>query len=298
MRNFVTSALVAGLVVASMCAGPINRTVAAATENQAVLRTDHYFTGALAKGDKKAVGALLDSRFEWTNAEGKTRSKAEALESLTAFAADSKGDTDVKAHFYSQLAVIYGRHDRSWFSRIWVKRPSGWRLFADLDTPLPSGNGTAARRKKPGPIGDCENPCRTIPYKPTTAADKAVIAEWQKTKVDEWHPDIKDWASHVAREFVIINDHYGAIDKPQRVALGVKWQREGIGMPGAPVLSMKMYDFGDTVLTISDHVPYQGGKPYYNVRVYVHRNGHWPIAWSQQTTIQSAAPLPAVSAAK
>ncbi len=298
MRNFVPTAILTGLIVAGLCAGLLSGPATAAADNQAVLQTDRSFVSALAKGDKNAVGALLDSHFEWTNRAGKTRSKTEALDTLAELAADNQGDTDVKAHFYSQLAVVFGRHDKSWFSRIWVKRPSGWWLFADLDTPLPSGTGPAARRKTPGPIGDCENPCRTIPYKPATAADKAVIAEWQKTKVDEWHPDIKDWATHVAREFVIINDHYGAIDKPERVALGVKWQKEGIGMPGAPILSMKMYDFGNTVLTISDHVPYQGGKPYYNVRVFVHRNGHWPIAWSQQTTIQSAAPLPAASSGK
>jgi hypothetical protein len=51
-------------------------------------------------------------------------------------------------------------------------------------------------------------------------------------------------------------------------------------------------------LMISHHVPYRGGKPYYNVRVFVNQNGHWPIAWSQQTTNQAASPVPAVGATK
>jgi hypothetical protein len=44
---------------------------------------------------------------------------------------------------------------------------------------------------------------------------------------------------------------------------------------------------------ISHHVPRNGGKPYYNVRVWVYRDGRWQIVVSQQTTIKDA---PAVDA--
>jgi hypothetical protein len=82
------------------------------------------------------------------------------------------------------------------------------------------------------------------------------------------------------------------------VALAKKQQAAGIGSPGAPILSMNMYDFSNSVVMISHHVPYQGGKPYYNVRVFVSRDGHWPLVWSQQTTIQSAAAQPGAHASK
>src|SRR5581483_2118192 len=103
------------------------------------------------------------------------------------------------------------------------------------------------------------------------------------------------WAMHIADEFMIINNG-SARDKATRVALAKKEQAEGIGAPGAPILSMKMYDFGKSVVMISHHVPYQGGKPYYNVRLFVNRDGHWPLVWSQQTTIQSEAARPPVAA--
>lgn len=295
MRQFVTSAILTGVTVVGLCAGSMSRPAEAAANRQAVRQTDHSFINALAKGNKQAVGRFLDSGFEWTNNEGRTRDKSEALESLAALGADNEGDSDVRSYSYQELTIIFGRHGNSWFSRVWVRRPAGWRLFTDMDTPLSKRPYRVSQSRKPGAIGDCVNPCRTIPYTPTTATDKAVIAEWQKAKVDEWHPNIKDWVTHVAREFLIINGHYGSINKRQRVAIGVERQKEGIGMPGDPVLSMHMYDFGDTVLTISHHRPYHGGKPYYNLRVFVHRNSHWPIAWSQQTKIQSAAPLPPVS---
>lgn len=298
MRHLMPNAIMAGVIAVGICAGLASQQAKAATNRQEVLRMDRSFTGALAKGNKREVSRLMDSHFQWTDNAGQTRDKAAALRSLSELSADNQGDRNVKSYVYSELAIIFGQHGNAWFSRVWVKRPSGWRIFTDMDTPLTGKKFKVAPKAKPGPIGDCVNPCSEIPYTPTTAADKAVIAEWQKTKVDEWHPNIKDWSTHVAREFLIINGHYGSINKPTRVAIGVKRQKEGIGMPGDPILSMKMYDFGDTVLMISHHRPYRGGKPYYNLRVFVHRNGHWPIAWSQQTAIQSAAPYPPVSSGK
>ncbi len=123
------------------------------------------------------------------------------------------------------------------------------------------------------------------------------MTEWQKTKVDEWKAYGDDWGTHVADEFQIINNGSDR-NKPERVEVAKRQQQAGAGAPGAPILSMNMYDFGDTVMMITKHVPYQGGKPYHNVRVFVHRDNHWLIAWSQQTTIQSAAPMPGASAKK
>jgi hypothetical protein len=291
MRHFVVLSALLGMLAMwatiPAAAGP----VPAVDSETAISQADHGFTAALNKGDAAAIGALLDPRFEWTDAEGKTRTKAESLEDIRALAADNEGDTEVKILPYSELGIVYGFHHNVRFGRIWVKRPEGWRAMVFLDTPLPKQSSAPAPASTAG--GDCDNPCRTLPFKPTTTADKAVLTEWQKTKVDEWHPDADDWATHVADEFLIINDR-SERNKVQRVAFGKKLQEAGISMPGDPIKSMQMYDFGDTVLMISHHAPYRGGKPYYNDRVFVHRDGHWLIAWSQQTTDQSAAPLPPV----
>jgi hypothetical protein len=40
--------------------------------------------------------------------------------------------------------------------------------------------------------------------------------------------------------------------------------------------------------------PYRGGKPCYNVRLWILRDNLWQRAVNQQTTIASAAPVPAV----
>jgi hypothetical protein len=275
-----------------------SRNSPAASNDQAVLQADRALTAALGKPDAKSVSELLDSSFAWTGTGGKTSSKSETLQDLSDFASDNRDDAGAKALAYSQLGLVFGTHHDVRFVRIWVKSPKGWKLFVDLDTP------TAAEARPAGltrggaeSTGDCDNPCRTLPYKPTTAADQAVLAEWQKTKMDEWHPDADDWATHIADEFMIINNG-SARDKPDRVALAKKQQAAGIGAPGAPILSMNMYDYGDAVVMISHHFPYQGGKPYYNVRVFVNRDGHWPLVWSQQTTIQSAAAVAPVNEKK
>jgi hypothetical protein len=298
MKRFITNSLVLGILCAGTIAALASRPVAAADDEKAVLQADHALAEALGKADKTAVGALLDENFEWTDTDGKTQTRAEALQDVAALAKDNEGDTDVKTHYYGELDIIFGFHHNSRFARIWVKRPAGWRAFVFLDTPIPKPAPAAAPPPaSSGVTGDCENPCRTLPYTPTTAADKAVLAEWQKTKLDEWHPDAADWETHVADEFLIINDR-SERNKVERVAIAKKQQEAGAGAPGDPIVSMSMSDFGNAVVMISQHVPYRGGKPYYNARVFVNRDGHWPIAWSQQTTIQAAPAVPSVAAPK
>lgn len=288
LLNVRAAAVVAGVLLLSTAS------FGAPSDKKTIMQADQSLADALQKSDSNVVGGLLDTEFAWTDAQGATHSKARTFKDMSQFASDNRGDSG-KAYFYGDLGLVYGTHHDQWFMRIWVKRPSGWRLFVDLDTPTAREPRPQGAVRNNGSKGDCDNPCRTLPYKPATPADKAVLAEWQKTKVDEWHPNADDWATHIADEFMIINNG-SARDKTTRVALAKKEQAEGIGAPGAPILSMKMYDFAKAVVMISHHVPYQGGKPYYNVRVFVNRDGHWPLVWSQQTTIQSEAARPPIAA--
>ena len=298
MKRFVKLAVVFGIVFGVLFGVLAVRSVAAAGDDQAILKADQSLLQALGKADKTAVSALLDEKFEWTDVDGNMRNKAEALRDLTALAKDNEGDTDVQTHFYGELDIVFGFHHGARFSRIWVKRPAGWRVITDLDTVKPQPAAAAATPTAPsGPAGDCDNPCRTLPYKPTTAADKAVLKEWQVTKMDEWHPNAADWGTHVADDFLIMNDR-SERNKAERVDFAKKQDAAGISAPGDPIVSMTLSDFGNAVLMISHHVPYRGGKPYYNVRVFVKHGNGWPIAWSQQTTNQSATPVPAVGAKK
>lgn len=296
MPGFRNRALLAGIAgLGILATASMGRIGAAEDAEQGALQADKSLSAALEKSDKTAAGKLLDADFVWTDTEGKSLKKAEVLDSLAAFATDNQGDDNIQTHFYTQVETVLGVHHNARFLRVWVKRPSGWREFLELDTTISTNKGGPVGIEASASKADCDNPCRTLPYTPTTSMDKAILADWQKTKVEEWHPDAADWATHIADEFLIINSQ-SMRNKPERVAIAQKQQASGIGTPGDPITAMEMYDFGDNAaVMISHHVPHRGGKPYYNVRVWTLRDGRWQLAVSQQSTIQSAAAVSPMS---
>jgi len=293
MKPFLIRMLIVGVLCGGVLAlRPVGQVFAADDGEQGALQADKSLSAALGKADKSAAGKLLDADFVWTDTQGKSLKKAEVLETLPTFAADNMSDEKVQTHFYGLLETVVGAHHNARFLKIWVKRAAGWREFLELDTPTSAEPAPARMPAGNAAKGDCDNPCRTLPFKPVTDMDKAILTAWQKTKVDEWHPDADDWQTHIADEFLIINS--GSMrDKPDRVALAKKQQEAGAGGPGDPITSMEMYDFGDNAaVMISHHVPKRGGRPYYNVRTWTLRDGRWQLTVSQQTSIQSEAAVP------
>jgi hypothetical protein len=293
MKCFLFRAVIVGVICGGLlAAGSIVRISAADDAEEAALQADHSLLSALGKADKTATGKLIDADFVWTDADGKSLKKEENLGDLPTYAADNQGDENVQTHFYGQVETVLGVHHNARFLRIWVKRSAGWREFVELDTPISTRPAPVSVEAAAGQ-GDCENPCRTVPYKPTTAMDKAILVDWQKTKMEEWHPDAVDWPMHIADEFLIINNTTMR-NKPERVVIAQKQQASGAGTPGDPITAMEIHDFGDNAaVMISHHVPHRGGKPYYyNVRVWTLRDGRWQLAVSQQSSIQSGAAVP------
>jgi hypothetical protein len=290
MKKNFNRFLITGIICGGIfTAGLVGRVSAADEGEQSAVQADKSLQSALEKADKPAAGKLLDAEFVWTDTEGKSLKKADVLNALPAFVTDNAGDDKVQTHFYDQVETVIGEHHNARFLRVWVKRPAGWREFIELDTPIV--NAAAPASMVPGQ-GDCENPCRTVPYKPTTAMDKAILSDWQKTKVDEWHPNATDWPLHIADEFLIINNS-SMRGKADRVELAKKQEQAGIGTVGDPITAMEIHDFGENAaIMISHHTPHRGGKPYYNVRVWTLRDGRWQLAVSQQTSIASAAAVP------
>jgi hypothetical protein len=293
MRRISTTVLALGFGAAFAA---LTGTIVAADDQQVALQSDRALADVIAKTDAKAAAALLDDGFAWTDVTGKTQNKAQALQNLSALTASTQGDTEVQMHAYGELATVRGSRPGARFLHVWVKRPDGWKAFLVLDTPIATAAaaGPASVEAAAGQ-GDCDNPCRTVPYVPKTKMDEAILAAWQKTKMIEWKPDAAAWATFIADEFMIINNTT-VRNKTERVAIAKKQQDAGVGAPGDPVTAMDIHDFGDNAaVMVSQHFPYRGGKPYTNVRVWVLRDGRWQLALSQQTAIQSAAPMPAVA---
>jgi hypothetical protein len=180
--------------------------------------------------------------------------------------------------------------------RVWAKRTIGWRLFLLLDTPSPPP--AQASVDAGAGEGDCNNPCRTLPYKPRTGMDEAIVAAWQQTQLNQWKPNAEAWARHVADEFVFVSN--AAIrNREQRLTAIKSAQERGAGIPGDPVTFMRITDFSsDAAVMVTRQVPYRGGKPYFNVRVWVNRDARWQLTLSQQVTMQAAQSVPAIAAKK
>jgi hypothetical protein len=287
MRALLAKALAIGVICAGLAVAGANGS-AVAKDNAA--EADHSLAHALGKGDAAEVGKLLDAQFEWTDAQGRTRSKAEALQNLSGLAADAQGDTDVKTYDYHTVEVITGAHHNARFLRVWVKRPEGWRAFVILDTAIAAGTAPFSTPAS-GAAGECDNPCKNIPFATTTTADKTIVETLERLKVDEWHPNPEDWARYVVDDVFYVTSA-GALSKADRVAHLARQRQSGAAiLPGDPVSSMRMFDFGEAAVMITQNAPYRGGKPYYSVRVWTLRDTRWQLANSQQTTIDTALPV-------
>jgi hypothetical protein len=293
-RRAVRGLAIAAVAVAAVAAGTFVIGHSAPVDGeQAATAAHRAFLAGLAKGDPKAVGAALDRRFTWTDVAGRTLARRETLEQLSALAAAHQGDRDVQARFYGRLLRVSGRRDDARFLRVFVKRRHGWKAIAVLETPIAAGAGPAA--VEPSAAGDCDNPCRSVPYTPKTAMEKDILAAWQRSKLLEWQPDAAQWASFIADECMFVSDA-AVHNKDERAAIAKRRQDAGIATPGDPVAAMRIYGVGtDSALMVSRHIRNRGGKPYTAMRIWVLRDGRWQLAWSQQVAIRAAAPVAAIA---
>src|SRR5882762_1721361 len=102
MRRLVSTSLVFVVILSVLGIFEVRGTVAAA-DDQSLLQADHEFVQAAAKGDTATLGRVLDADFAWTDADGKTRTKAEVLTSLPAPALGNESGAQVKQRTYGQV---------------------------------------------------------------------------------------------------------------------------------------------------------------------------------------------------
>lgn len=284
----MTRALLAGIAALTLTFSVHAQAPSPAEAAQAaapMVSADQAFMKAITDRDQAAVANALDPHFEFTNTQGRTFTETEVAQHTPEVTTDAPDPTKVHAYNYGEVGYIQGIAAHAWFLRVWVRRPDGWKIFNYIETAI----GPHLPLAPAG--GDCVNPCRTIPYTPTTTMDKQILDAWQHAKNDEWHPNAQDWALRVSDEFFIINSGTDR-SKAERVEMMTKAQQAGkSGPPGDPIHDIRMYDIGkDAAIMLSKHTPHLGGKPYYNVRVWIRRDHLWQLVASQQTTIQSAPP--------
>jgi hypothetical protein len=257
-----------------------------ATENDpTVLTLDHQFVQAVASGESASVTKFLDNDLTWTDAQGATVSTTEIASALPKPALGDESSAEVTERTRGDVGAVNASQGKIHVLRLWVKRADGWKLLVyhevkQLDQPSTSaGSG----------VQECENPCKTVPYQPANRAERDIIASWQALETGVTAHDAAAWAPHIADEFIQISsnsDH--PINKSGRMATLDKQKQSGVGSAPSPLVSAKMFDFGDAVIMVCLHQPFSG-KPIHVSRLWIQRDGKWIMAISYQTTIQAGA---------
>jgi hypothetical protein len=283
MRRILTSVLaIEILFCAVLLAFSAQPSVAA--DDQSLLQVDREFVQAAAKGDSATVSRLLDPDFTWTDAAGKTQSRAEVLNSLPSPALGNESGVQAKQRPYGQVGAVMSGREKIHVLRLWVRRSAGWHLLVYHEVALRQQASTPAG---PG-VRECENPCRTLPYKPKNESEQAIITAWQALETGVTNHDASAWSPHIAEEFTMLgstNDH--PLTKADRIATLNLQKQTGFASAPAPLVSAQMFDFGDAVVMTCLHQPYTG-KSVHVSRLWIKRDGKWIMSISYQTTIQSA----------
>ena len=284
MKHILTGVLAASLLLSFFLLSTLSSHGIAAADEPTALQSDHDFVQAAANGDTTTVARFLDDSFTWTDADGKTQSRADILNSLPTPALGNEAGAHQQRQSRSQVEAVMADRDKIHVLRLWVKRGSSWRLLVYHEValgrqePAPSGSG----------VRDCENPCKTVPYKPKNEAEQAIIASWQALETGVTNHDSAAWSPHIAEEFAMLgsaNDH--PLTKADRIATLNLQKQTGRGTAPAPLVSAQLFDFGDSVVMTCLHQPY-AGKPVHVTRLWIKRDGKWIMSISFQTTIQAA----------
>ena len=302
MKRFLTAMFALGMAYAvlmsaagfvptiwyALAAPPISARPSDAPDNNPdILAVDRALVAALAKSDSAAARQMLDADFVWTNSAGDTIGHKTVLSSLPKPPLGDESGAEVSERTYGQVGAVQVASGKVHILRIWVKRPAGWRLLDYQEVTQRSG---AAPPPGPG-TNDCENPCKGVPYTPKDDAEKGILKSWGELETAVTNHDPKGWSPHFLDEFVLIAS--GGVEPVTKAGRLEQLSKPGFG-PAPPQLAanpeVRFIHFGDTVVMIAQANPYSG-KPAHISRVWVNRDGMWRMAFSYQTTIQSAAPI-------
>jgi hypothetical protein len=252
-----------------------------ANDEPSALHADHDFLQAFTTVDKASLNRLLDPEFTWIDANGKSLTRAQVLESAPKVA---NADVAPQVRVYGNAAVVRVSRERLHVLRIWVQRKAGWRavLYQEVQQVEKSEPPTSARPNS----GDCENPCRFIPFTPEMQSEKEAIASWQGVMRAMANNDADAYAPLIADEFTAIDTHHDRpYTKADRLAQIRKQQLAGARSAPSELISARMFDLGETVMMIArEQRP--GAKPYFNTRMWVKRDGRWQMLFSFNTRIE------------
>ncbi len=265
------------------------------SDKDAVLAAARRLGAAVVRGNKVVADRMLARDFSFIDAAGKAHSRASALK-----AAPRPGTARLKIRTHGGVALVTGAYKSAQAGErsdlfavdVWVKGDDGWRalihhnnVLARPDAPQ-SQHGSQTPRPPNAKPPDCKNPLETVPYKPKSQAERAIVAAFQTLEGAAPRNAADEWVKHMGDEFVVYRPSQHPTTKAERAAFIRTLAAINAETFVAEVAWMKLWVLGDAAVMRADHVmPGNRRPPYRATRLWLRRDGRWQMAMSQQTTI-------------
>ncbi len=257
---------------------------------EAVRGAERAFVAAIRANSRRAMGRSLAAKFTFVDAAGVTRVKSAIMDDIALAKGSGENETQLAIRPYGQIALVSGERGNVRFMRVWAKRRVGWLLFAMIETPI----GGQASPASPAPSrgdGVCENPCLAMPYRPLTAQDAQIATRFRMVETAKWRGNADELMRSLAPEFAVVAP--GGVTSRDKLVTEIRTAGRP-GVPGDPVMVMRIHGFDGSAIMATRQRPDRGGKPYAAVRVWALRDGRYILVAEQRSAIEAAAAMPAV----
>ena len=248
---------------------------------------DHLLMQAIDTADRLTAERLLASEFTWIDRDGRSRSKSDVVDRIALLSAGP--DANLTVHVYGRVALLTGTHAltpdsaEAFFTRVWVRQASGWRLLVYQETAPGDFSAKDAGYGIPRPPANCDNPCSSLPYKPLSPAAQEIVTSFMAGEKALFEGDAESAGRVLADDALLITpDGYAPIGKTQRIA-GIRNLRQADPPPA--VASMAVWVFGEAAVMSADQESWLG-QFLRTTGIWARRAAGWQLIFSQQTEVQ------------
>ena len=153
------------------------------------------------------------------------------------------------------LADVQANRGRFHVLRVWVKRSGDWKAIVYQEVISLDRTPTFT----PGAGKDCDNPCKAIPFTPNTETERQVALAYSRLETAAHARNSAAFAPMVADEFVAASSNSDRL-QTKRSRMAEFDRSKDAGVAPTPLLSARMFEFGDAVLMASEHKPDRGKR--------------------------------------
>jgi hypothetical protein len=267
-----------------------------ASENAAIERQlrslDHTLIQAIGANDVVEPARLLDNEFTWIDRDGRSRRKSDIVNLIGLLSAGA--DTNLTLQTYGRVALVTGTHRLTpdnvpaFFARVWIRQASGWRLLLYQETAVAEASVKEARYTVSTAdwAGRCENPCRSLPYKPLSSEAQEIVASFMAGERAAYDGDAETTSRMLGDDVLFVTpDREQPMDKAERIASMRNFRHANATLPPPAVASMAVWVFGNAAVMSADQES-QSGEMLRTTRIWAKRGGLWQLTFSQQTLVQ------------